>query len=1624
MPEFVFDKDSNFDVPNHYDPQDPDTGLTSPAYACRFINSIHSMGLGRVAADDFIDGEPYAGAGLNYRNYQQSHGPDFNTSTFMGNYSLVRQCSGLQNYVCMNYPTVGQEYFSSLVIPCTLDDQLPSQYVCPDNPTIGMMFNPCMAAEVLIEVTNDGEHYTGGVNLMGSSILSTTQFQFPVTIYDNFRNTTTPPTFAVYTYIYPEYYFTNVDIPFMDNVQCLQPRFYEEGERDREKGWFLLKANEAARLEMDYSHLPTTFKYGEHYQFAISIIPSRCYVTACDSKGARLTPPEVVPCQKTKYLSQWFMNPKVPKNVRNNMTLYALDDLLFHVEVEVLYGAFESSVPLFLNSTSVQIVGPTRAKTLTGESTLSTRTLSPYVSFVEQTVPDQYFFCVYFPATISVAPALNLPPQYKAYERGRALTMYNASAASINYPGAPDTSPLRVVPYVGPAVPTVPPMYSQYAFSWSMPAQTSDESKEMLDAYFETFQQTSYTPGSGYNFAQFQDLVIPYLPYFSNCAEYDKYIPLWMIFEDQQCELPDIPYGDDWYRNKFPALPDVDSIVPVGPWNILGNPVGDWCQRTVSCQYDEDLTVPNANPVRWFEASTGTLLFYLIRRPLNYLNYTGRTSARVSIDDGGGGAAVQALAAQTVDNFIPVVYDHSMGDMIPGCSTQCMARNYILTIAYYQEDYHNKRIILATFEGQNYDFDQYNVGYELEVIWRPLGYIDLILNFAYDITLFLALNFVIGIATLGVGFGCWLVNRLTTHLQNPPELKMYNMLALVVPPPFAGVALGVAPVWFLTMIGNFCVKGVFIGDPGTPLQAAFNATMLPLDGSINPAYSATQYLDSFPLLYGSIGTVPTEAGEVAARTGRIGTVFVVIGFLCFITGMTMFYPKAETKRELAIAQLRTELAKKADLWTPIVWKKIHFVYCSFFCAVVCTLLVEQSLWVNFGDYVFEEIMMIFIVFSILDTVVDVYLADSLVAAPIHAAHAFMQGFVTFGASNFISFIVSYFFGYALSMLDRLYLDQILDYFISTSKSIANAVIGRVKAMIPKYLNKPTKSNAEGKEVRKKREVEGIKEEEEENEADSVEPLLYALVKVGGDNFVLYFMPYMVYLLMQFRNEIGIPTLYGIRQSDMKIYLVNQICLILFQPFLDIFNYSQMELYHGWKVYEYLVYSRYRFLQRETRWKGMEDSLDECIDESLRRVDQMCFSAQYYMMVTIQACGIVYVMLGFECWIRVSNNYSGYSVFSDVGLAYIVAFLLAGYYLLYYFVIYIAVRLKIWRIKHENTAWHMQQSEEDDIDIPGWEDVKGASHEAYLMNQRITSETFRYKFLNYNRAWLINQLPQLLTPRTMRRSRPYLINQLSRIINARRDDISDDSDGEKDKKFGPVALSASSRTIIRWWLGKARRRLKLKNIVEPLIRRARGTECEQCLSRKQLQVEYEIDIDTMADRYDRMYPEDEEVDQIQWKSFWSTNQRYHTHCLACLTKRKEVSAKNAMRGALDPVLYDDTQEAYPDWGPVFLSAASKAILLNWYRKAQRVRAGKKGRRRKEKTVKAVSDDEGDDVPSEWVKSAASLSASTKAIAVRWMRTARARLQQKAGKGAGIRETPIDDELGETFRSGKKSRQLRK
>ncbi|RYH31690.1 hypothetical protein EON65_02100 [archaeon] len=1298
--------------------------------------------------------------------YLDAFGNPVSNSSY-GNYSFVRTCYNPAD--CRNKPSTGLEYFISLTFPCSIQDEILG--VCANTPELGYMMNPCISAEAIVEVTNDGEHYSGGIELLGQSILSTVRYGDGGTIYNFFKNFTRNSTFAVFTYVYPEYFYTNPEILEMERGYCSLPRYSEESPRERESGYYLLKLQETAHVQVDLSFLPDNMVYGEHYSIAIFVAPSRCKVELCNSVRVRLSPEEFLPCRKPIDYSYWFSQTDVPKNVRNNFTLYALDDVIFKVEVHLLYGLYTAYAPLFQNTTTVQVMGPGRARTFEGASFsgTSTRKLSPYVSFNEQLVTMQYFFCavVYRTDSEFVSQPLNLPPLYSDFERGRVLVLYNVSSQNTQIP-------LKIDPLS---------LTNKGVEFWLMPATTPSESKELLDTYFETFHNTIYDNVNGYQF-EFTTLLMGYLPYFSNCYGFDSYIPIWALVESPDCELPDI-YPDDWPRYKFPPLPDQDHIRFVGPFDFFEDPIADWCERTITCNYEEDMSGQDNTP-RWFELGTDDSLFQLIRVPLNYYEYTGRKATTVSSADSGGGAVVATLQEETGDNFIPVTIDHLLGDLIPGCILQCFARSYTLTIAYYQEDFYNKRIILATLAGDDYDFDQDKTEYSLHVSYYALSFIELVLNFAFDLSIFIVIFCFVGFLMVFLSFIGWSITRATTLLQNPPQLKFMNMLALIVPPPLAGVTMAVVLIWILVSLGNYIINGYFFSDPNSP-------AIMPL-GEMS--------LDAYPLQYGNLGALVTVDDQQAGRHGRMGSVFFIVGWCCFIVSSKLYFPRDESKREREVAKKRTKLAHKRELWDPVMWKKANFMLTSFVLATVLTLIIELSYSDLFGLYFYQVIVFLILFGEIMKVIAGRQLNDAILVAPLECAWGFTQGLIGFGSPDFYSFIAQNFMDFGVVSFQRIFQDVYVNGLVSITKYVVANVYEFSKRLIPKYFtaNKGpiTKKDEENAKDFRKRAVEGVAEVEEESE--SVEPILEYFAGCAGDATIIVYFPFFVYLLMQYRETIQIPDVYGIRQSDMMIYLVYQLFFILIQPIVDVLNHSQCELYHGWKIYEYLVYSRYRFLQRETRWKGMEPNLDECIEESLRRLDQMCFSSQYFFMLTFHLNGIVFIAISYEVWL-----FWDYSPFSDSAFFIVFGYMVSMYLLLRWVVFYLSVRLKVYRIKHENTAWHLIQKEDDELDVPAWEEIKGASTEAFLMNQRITSETFRYKFLNYNRTWLINQLPQLLTPRTLRRSRPYLINQFARIINARRDDISDDSEEEAQQKFGPVALTAPSRNIIRHWLGRARRR---------------------------------------------------------------------------------------------------------------------------------------------------------------------------------------------------------------------------
>jgi hypothetical protein len=1169
-----------------------------------------------------------------------------------------------------------------------------------------------------------------------------------------------------------------------------------------------------------------------------------------------------------------------------------------------------------------------------------------------------------------------------------------------------------------------------------------------MKKYRETFHNMQIS-ADGTLFFEFTKMFLPYMPYFSNCNGFDSYMTIWKLFEHPECALPDVPdptaaieqdiKGGDMVRTdprrKVAAFPHQDEVLGVNGLEpfLSGrmNPVADICNIGFDCVYEEDLIQPEVNE-RWFEASSGSTLFSIVRSPFAVTEFLNQAQLQNPKRYAEGDPLLDGLELQKVakdlslfglmgmppesytrggtdmlggnhlsddvydnlhdylrggaDAFIPIgVNGDSRDDLTMECAKLCYPREVSLSIEYWQLSKYEKTLLSAELELGDWHKDPTQIDYAFSFSMAPLNWVALIIAFAFTIDIFVFLFCVVGLLSIGVSALFYINVHMSTRLETPPKFRMSSYLALIAPPAVIGVLIGSTPIYVVLYLFNMLLYGGI---------APFNYE--------KPFESDTHFLlDNMPDHWKIKKLDP--ANIPATRHGRFGLVLLSTGLFCIVLSSKIFLPKRISKREKEIEMKRDKQAQKESVWVPTLWKRSNFMFASLMMGMFVTVLIELSFWGDFGTYVWFLILAFRPAGIILDLVIEGQLGEALLAAPLVATFSLGTDIVTLGSDDFMDFVLCFFVEFGMLLVERSFWDPgfgfIFDALTETLSNLASFIRSKLKLKGKSKVQEQAEREAAAAEAMKNRDA-GV----DYSTGDTVEPILGSFSGYSGDAWGMVYTTYYMLMFIDFRDPIQLPDLYGIKTQDMLYYLVFGAVNFPFQFVCDVFIHQVLEIFWGWKIHDYLVYTRYRYLQRETRWKGLEDSLDECIEEGARTLDQMCFSSQYYLMHSIATFGQMLIMFSIEIMLRWQYNLFGdRAAFLILGLNWLVC------YFTFIFTTWLVDMSGLYRLKHEDTAWHstLGGPEEEEFGIPRWDEldkIKGASHEAYLMNQKITSETFRYKFLDYNRPWLVSQLPAILTPRTLRRSRPYLIAQLTKILGSVNPDVSSDSDSDDDgrPRFGPVALSTTSRSIARLWLAQARRRKRLREVVQPLINRARRNECEKCLSRQQLQVELLIPIEVLGDRFEKEHPDDE-FDQVAWKQFFNKNAKFRTLCLKCIQEEQAVAKEKAAKALQGAEISDsDDDDLGSRFGPVFLSAASNAILQNWYRKASDV-----VRKRGGKTIGAPyisDDDEDDDVGVGWAKKKLKLSAASKAIAIKWLRMARAGnpMATKKGKREALKD----------------------
>jgi hypothetical protein len=445
------------------------------------------------------------------------------------------------------------------------------------------------------------------------------------------------------------------------------------------------------------------------------------------------------------------------------------------------------------------------------------------------------------------------------------------------------------------------------------------------------------------------------------------------------------------------------------------------------------------------------------------------------------------------------------------------------------------------------------------------------------------------------------------------------MLMLTAAPVFPGVALGIMP-YAICLFTMYMVLKPY-GLP-TSIDTPWGEKIDMSTQSWYPGLSRDQYdtdvsiteidrLNSgtyFELDAEDTPTLPPGPELRQLRNGRMGLVFLMTAVMGCYAGARIFLPDRQSKREKETEKKRDKAAEKEEIWRPNMWKRSNFLFTSIMVCMYLLIVIEFSYWDNFGTYIWYIIICFNGSDQMVGMIVDAQLKEALLSAPVMTASGMVSGIVTLSADDFLDFLFGYFVELGMAILFIMNIDPALGAFFEWIGEFFGSLQERVMKCLPKWMigrglpeNEAKAEGEDGDKGYAKRELEGLVAEG----GETVEPILDSFGSYSCDCVSLLYSAVVILFLMGYREETGMGEAYGIKEQDMRNYFNFAYVVIPFQFVADVFIHSSLELYHGWKIYDYLIYTRYRFLQRETRWKGLEDSLDECIDESVRTLDQMC-----------------------------------------------------------------------------------------------------------------------------------------------------------------------------------------------------------------------------------------------------------------------------------------------------------------------------------------------------------------------------------------------------------------------------------
>merc|ERR1711968_205604 len=423
----------------------------------------------------------------------------------------------------------------------------------------------------------------------------------------------------------------------------------------------------------------------------------------------------------------------------------------------------------------------------------------------------------------------------------------------------------------------------------------------------------------------------------------------------------------------------------------------------------------------------------------------------------------------------------------------------------------------------------------------------------------------------------------------------------------------------------------------------------------------------------------------------------------------------------------------------------------------------------------------------------------------------------------------------------------------------------------------------------------------------IEPMLDSYIDYCLDTASVIIAPFLYYWLSLFYEESKIAQLYEIKENQTNIYVTFAIAVIPFTFLTDVFIHNTLELVHGWKIYDYVSYQRYRFTVREKRWLMRTKIFDESIGQNAQTIDMLCFSSQYYFLVSQLGFGITLGVMAVEIFLRQKFNIFRDPVTPVLFLLIIILGELLA--LVCWFMCDVKIKRLGWR-----GLWMTKNIEgtvDDDVaaKLAIGEGRQQDLEQERLELQALNSERFRHRFLERNRPWILQHLVELLTPRQLDEEGPdgrpvieYVRDVYSDLMQigegmrkpGDREDISSDDEDDLEnarRNWSRQPLTGTSLAIARMWLAKARKRRAFGKLIRGIVEQNKAPMCGTCgRSEGKHKVKLTAHIATKGkpdigalDNLIRAFEEQYGVDELEpqlWKAFFRSQAEFATRCNVC------------------------------------------------------------------------------------------------------------------------------------------------